>query len=64
MFEIPHLEILLVSVADMDRVSKIKVAKNSAWMSIYKTLTLTRNLASESFGSFCLGVVNLFLSVL
>ncbi len=30
-------------VADMDRVSKIKVAKNSAWMSIFKTLSLVRD---------------------
>ena len=30
-------------VADMDRVSKINVAKNSAWMSIFKTLLLLRD---------------------
>ncbi len=37
-------------VADMDRVSKINVAKNSAWMSIFKTLTLRRNAVDGSYG--------------
>ncbi len=37
-------------VADMDRVSKINVAKNSAWMSIFKTLLLRRNELDGSYG--------------
>jgi hypothetical protein len=36
-------------VADMDRVSKIHVAKNSAWMSIFKTLLLVRDPADDSY---------------